>query len=168
MSVILSTPRLEIRELRPEYAKVLYLYSREECARTELPDEVLADEAAAEAQIRTLRSNYPATYPLVYGITRRDDGLLIGHISLSVIPEGIEIGYAIAKAYQGQGFAREAVTAFSPWAKAQLSLETLYGLVKATNEVSWRVLEASGYRFLREEIRTAWGQEILFRVYVSI
>jgi ribosomal-protein-alanine N-acetyltransferase len=165
MSVIVSTPRLEIRELRLEDAPLLCRYSREECARAELPDEVLADEAAAETLIRTLRGNYPATYPLVYGITRRDDGLLIGHISLSGIPEGIEIGYAIAQAYQRQGFAREAATAFSAWAKEQLSLETLYGVAKADNEASRRVLEASGYRFLREEMRNAWGQEILFRVY---
>jgi ribosomal-protein-alanine N-acetyltransferase len=168
MSVILSTPRLEIRELRPEDAVLLYLYSREECARANLPDEVLADEAAAESLIRTLRRNYPAAYPLVYGITRREDGLLIGHISLSVISEGIEIGYAIAKAYQGQGFAREAATAFSSWAKEQFSLPAIYGLARASNEASRRVLEASGYRFLREEMRSAWGQEILYRVYVSM
>jgi ribosomal-protein-alanine N-acetyltransferase len=167
MSIILSTSRLEIREFQLEDAPLLYFYSREECARDELPDEVLADEEEAKSLIRTLQGNYPATYPLVYGIAHRDNGLLIGHISLSGIPEGIEIGYAIAQAYQGQGFAREAATAFSSWAKEQLSLPVIYGLAKANNEPSRRVLEASGYRFLREEIRNAWGQQILFRVYAN-
>ncbi|WP_353958623.1 GNAT family N-acetyltransferase [Sporolactobacillus laevolacticus] len=42
---------------------------------------------------------------------------LIGHVGLSKISDGVEIGYAIGMDYQGNGYATESVGAFSIWAK---------------------------------------------------
>lgn len=163
--VIAETERLLLRTFSISDADLLYQYSQEESAKAELPDEVLVDREHAVKLIQMYNEKYPSDYPLVYAITLKDNQMLIGHISLSLISEGTEIGYAIAENYQRRGYAQEAIAIFSSWAKKHMELTKLYGLAKAANTASWHVLEKSGYTFVEEQIRKAWGKEFTFRIY---
>ena len=142
-----QTERLILRPFAPEDAPLVGRYSREPAARAELADEVCETDADAVKLIAFLASCWQKRqYPLVLGVTTKSDGLLIGHAGLSVIPEGIEIGYAIAEAFQRRGYAAEAAAALSRWALEALGLPRVYGVVKQGNAASARTLLRAGYR----------------------
>lgn len=98
--IILETNRLIIREFEFSDTKLLFLYSQEDAAKKELPDEVLSTLDAAKEKIKFFKGQYENGNILVYAIELKEAGVLIGHVSLSPIKEGMEIGYAIAAAYQ--------------------------------------------------------------------
>lgn len=57
-----------------------------------------------------------------------------------------EIGYGIAKNYQGCGYATEAVTAATLWALEQSEINCVTAEVESNNIASVRVLEKSGFK----------------------
>ncbi|MDD3242935.1 MAG: GNAT family N-acetyltransferase [Eubacteriales bacterium] len=168
MSTICTTPRLRLREFTLDDTELIYQYSREETLRREIPDEVYETREEARETLEFLMAQYAGkTYPLVYGVERRSDGLLLGHVSLSEIDEGIEIGYAIGQAHQGQGYATEAVRAMTDWAKKALAASTVYGVVRQVNPGSCRVLEKAGYALQSSGLRPGFGGEYLTNVYTA-
>jgi ribosomal-protein-alanine N-acetyltransferase len=147
--------------LRPfvkEDAPVIFRLSQEEPLRRHLPDQVYASLKEAEELIDLLtEAMLRGEWPYVLGITLRDTGELIGHVGLSPIAEGIEIGYAVAVNHQGKGYAAEAAAAFSKWAVERFRLPCIWAILKADNIPSRRVLEKAGYRFQWEKERQAFG-----------
>lgn len=163
----LSTPRLFLRPFLAEDAPGLYAMSREETLRRFLPDQVYASPEEARETASFLRERVQSgAWPFVLGIVRRDTGELIGHVGISPVLEGMEIGYAVAMAHQGRGYAAEAVKAFSAWAVRRFSLPFLLGIVKADNPASIRVLEKAGYTLAEEGPRAAFGGAALCRRYL--
>ncbi len=78
-----------------------------------------------------------------------DGGELIGHVGLSQIEQGIEIGYAIEQKHQGRGYAREAVSLMVQFVETNTRLPEIFGIVDPANKASISVLEKCG--FTREE-----------------
>jgi len=106
-------------------------------------------------------------YPLVYAIALKDTNTQIGHVGLSYIEDNkIEIGYSISEKYQNKGYAKEAVKSFAKWVKEILGLSEIYGLVKALNTSSFRVLEHEGFIYESEAMRDFFGKKYLMRTYV--
>ncbi len=163
--MILETKRLIIREFVSTDSELLYLYSREEIAKKELPDEVLENLEKAMEEIKMFKGKYPHDYPLVYAIESKEAGCMIGHICLNPIPEGIEVGYAIATDYQGNGYATEVVRPFVEWGKKQQKLEKIYAIVKVSNTASLRTIKKSGFTLESEGKRNFWGNLETMRVY---
>jgi RimJ/RimL family protein N-acetyltransferase len=93
----------------------------------------------------------------VLGVEIRETKELIGHVGLSTIPEGAEIGYAIAIAHQGKGYGTEAVTVFSVWSAQNFELPCIWAILMADNEPSRRVLEKAGYAPAWQGERNAFG-----------
>ena len=164
-NLLITTKRLRIRELRVQDAQLLYEYSQEDAARKQLADEVQASPDEALETIESLRSRYGQGYPLVYALAERETDQLVGHISLSQIPEGVEIGYAVSEKYQGQGYASEAIEAFSCQALESMKLEKLYAVIKEKNLPSRRAAEKAGYRLLSLEERCFLGEPCRTAVY---
>jgi ribosomal-protein-alanine N-acetyltransferase len=131
--MIIETDRLIVRKLSLDDAELLFKYSREEIAKKELPDEVFESITETKKKIEYFMSNYDDKYPLVYGIILKKMNIIIGHISLSKIDEGIEIGYAIATEYQNKGYASELIIPFTNWSKKHLKVDEIYGIVKKEN-----------------------------------
>jgi ribosomal-protein-alanine N-acetyltransferase len=104
---LFETTRLLVRKLTLNDAELFFKYSQEEINKKELPDEVFKNILEAREKIEYLIANYDSKYPLVYGIIMKGKNILIGHLSLSEIGKGIEIGYAIATDYQNNGYASE-------------------------------------------------------------
>lgn len=148
------TARLRMRAFTPQDAETQFHLSREESLRKGIPNQVLDSPEAALELIQDLLVSFNRhETPYVLAVELIETGELIGHVGLSDIPEGFEIGFAIAEKYQRQGLAREAVTACTEFFGREFVLDALYGVARADNPASCRVLEACGYAFLYEEDR---------------
>lgn len=166
---LLETERLTIRELDLDDFSLIYQYSIEETMKEELPDQVYENLDEARKIIKYLITKYqtvPQAYPLVYGVSLKYQNTLIGHVGLSEIKDGIEIGYAIGMHYQGNGYATEAVGAFSEWAKPNLKLDVIYGIVKESNKKSQKVLSHNNFKFHKDVFSNSFGGKNLNKVFV--
>lgn len=154
----LDTSRLLLRPFSIDDAQVLYELSREETLRLRMPDQVYGSvEEAAEAAAFLERKARSEEWPFVLGVVLRETGELIGHVGLSQVKEGIEIGYAIAINKQGKGYGAEVVAAFSKWAVKHFRLPGIWAILMADNAPSRRVLEKAGYVFQWEFEKEAFG-----------
>ena len=149
-NVILTTKRLIIREFNLYDISKVYIMSREKGIKKWLPDQVYKDKEETEEVLKYLISRYQyipdmSKFPYVFGIEKRDKNILIGHIGLSKIKSGIEVGYSIEEDFTNQGYASEALTKFSEWSLKNYNLDKLYGIVDQKNIASINVLEKSHY-----------------------
>jgi RimJ/RimL family protein N-acetyltransferase len=152
-NIFLETERLYLRKYTIDDVEKNYLYSQEESRKTGIPNEVYADMQASRENVEFILSTYEkGGFPYVYIVALKDTDEYIGHASLSEIPEGIEIGYAICEKHQGKGFATEIVTAYAAWGKRELGLEKIYGVIYPDNTASKKVLEKAGFIFAKNDM----------------
>ena len=141
----IETPRLIITDFTPDMARDLHLASLDEDMRRFLPDEVFPTEEIACDVIEELMGCYGGrSGPFVHPVLLKD-GTFIGYVELSPLGDGWEIGYHIARAYTGRGYAAEAVTAFLPAIMAKLGIRQVQGVCHGDNLASRRVLEKCGF-----------------------
>lgn len=150
MNNIIRTQRLILRQFTHEDIQKIYQMSLEEGMKEFIPDQVYENEEEARQIVEYLMLQYasdpePDKAPYVLGIELKETRELIGHVGLSAIKEGIEIGYAIEDKYQGKGFATEAVKAMSERALKEIKLNFLWGIVDKNNTGSIKVLQKAGY-----------------------
>jgi [ribosomal protein S5]-alanine N-acetyltransferase len=150
-NVLFETNRIIIRRLSINDSELLFKYSQEEITKKELPDEVFDSIIETKETIKIFKSNYDDKYPLVYGIILRKNKIIIGHIGLSEIDKGIEIGYAVATEYQNNGYISEIIIPFVNWVKNNLRIEKIYGIARKENIASWKILEKNSFE-LEEEV----------------
>ena len=150
----IETERLVITEMTPDMAQDVHKNSLDEDTRKFVPDEVFETLEEAQETIEFLMSQYgSAEGPLVYAVITREGDKNIGYVQLVPIDEGKwEIGYHVAKAYTGNGFATEAVKAFLPEITDFVGVSEVYGIRLQENAASGRVLEKCGFEeFFRGE-----------------
>jgi len=150
-NVLFETNRIIVRRLSIKDSELLFKYSQEKITKKELPDEVFDNIFETKETIKFFKSNYDDKYPLVYGIILKANNIIIGHIGLSEIDKGIEIGYAIATEYQNNGYISEIIIPFVDWIKNNLKIEKIYGIAKAENIASWKIFENNDF-VLEEEV----------------
>ena len=150
-NILFETNRMIVRKLSINDSEYLLKYSQEEITRKELPDEVSDNIIETKEKIKYFNSNYDDKYPLVYGIILKEINIIIGHIGLSNIDKGIEIGYSIATEYQNNGYISEIIIPFVDWIKNNLKIEKIYGIAKAENIASWKIFENNDF-VLEEEV----------------
>ena len=150
--MLLETERLYLRKYTLDDVEKNYLYSQEESRKKGIPNEVYADIHASRENVEFILSTYEKIgFPYVYTVVLKDTDEYIGHVSLSEISEGIEIGYAICEKNQGKGYATEIVKAYVAWGKKELALEKIYGVIYPDNIASRKVLENTGFSFVRND-----------------
>ena len=148
MSVLLETERLIITEMTMDMAMDVHKNSLDEDTRRFVPDEVFETLEDAKETIEFLMSQYgSAEGPLVYAMITKDEDKNIGYVQLVPIGEGKwEIGYHVAKAFTGNGYATEAVKAFLPVITKRIGISEVYGIRLLENAASGRVLEKCGFQ----------------------
>lgn len=105
--------------------------------------------------------------PFVYAVLLRP-GEYIGHVEAVRIDRGWEVGYHIAEAFTGCGYATEALAAFIPFIMRRLNTSELWGICRADNIASWRVLEKCGF-VLEHEVEASYHGKIhMVRRYVYL
>lgn len=93
------------------------------------------------------------------GIEDRDDGLE---------ESGRELGYVLSKDYWGRGLMPEAVAAVICWCFEELHYDFLLCGHYSTNQQSRRVIEKTGFQFLRDYDETnRVGDAVTTHMYIQ-
>lgn len=156
----IKTNRLEITEFTIDMAEAVHLNSLDEDNRKFNPDEVFETIEDAQDTVEFLMSVYKnGNGPLVYPVLLLD-GTNIGYVQAVPFDDGQwEIGYHIAKAYAGNGFATEAVEAFLPVIMKKLGTTEMLGICVVENKASVKVLEKAGFEKEFEGMGTYQGED---------
>ena len=142
----IEAERLTIREFTPDMAEAVRRNSLDEDNRRFVPDEVFETVEEALDTVSFLIGRYGSEEgPFVYPVLLKA-GENIGYVQLAPVEEGWEIGYHIAKAYTGKGYATEAIRAFLPVIAKRCGLSEIIGICLAENLASVRVMEKCGFR----------------------
>jgi ribosomal-protein-alanine N-acetyltransferase len=164
--VLLETVRLRIRPLEADDWRPMHAYLSDPAVRFFVPEWPETEEQAEEFVRRNLDD------PRQYAVVLRDDGGLIGHIGFWKWfgPQTYEIGWAIAPAHQGCGYATEAAGAVLAYAFETLGLHRVVATCNPANTASVRVMEKLGMRreahFRKCELRPdgTWSDEYFYAV----
>ena len=141
----IKTERLIIREFDESMAESVCKNSLDEDNRRFVPDEVFNTVEEAREIIHRLKEFYlKKDSPLVYAVTLHD-GRHIGHVQAVPYYGDWEAGYHIAKDFTGNGYATEALAAFLPPILERIGISRIYGICRADNIASRRVLEKCGF-----------------------
>ena len=125
--------------------------SLDENNRRFVPDEVFETLEEAKEVVDSIISWYESVDgPFIYAVIRNSDSANLGYVQLVNIPEGKEIGYHIAKKYNGNGYASKAVSLFLQYLKDNTDVKEIYGIALADNFASRRVLEKNGFKLYFE------------------
>ena len=156
----MKTERLNITEFTLDMVESVHLNSLDEDNRKFNPNEVFETIEEAQDTVAFLMSVYEnGDGPLVYPILLAD-GANIGYVQAVPMADGKwEIGYHIAKAYTGNGYATEAVKAFLPEIMKKLNLKEILGICIAENIASRKVLEKTGFIKAFEGMGTYQNEE---------
>lgn len=148
MGMLLETDRLIITEMTMDMAGDVHKNSLDEDTRRFVPDEVFETLEDAEETLEFLIAQYgSAEGPLVYALITKGENKNIGYVQLVPVGDGKwEIGYHVAKAFTGKGYATEAVTAFLPVMAERVGVTEVYGIRLLENKASGRVLEKCGFQ----------------------
>ena len=142
-----KTERLYIDKFDAGMAESVRINSLDDDNRRFTPDEVFETLNDANDILAYLIACYDKKdAPLVYPVFL-NDGKHIGHVQAVPYGDGWEIGYHIAQAFTGNGYATEAARAFLPVVMAELGAARIYGVCRSDNFASRRVLEKCGFIF---------------------
>ncbi len=118
---------------------------------------------AAEAWIRTHPEMYRNGTEVVFAITERGDGRLVGSIGLSAISARharADIGWWVGREWWNRGYCTEAAGAVLDYAFTTLGLRRVYSSHIAGNDASGRVMQKLG--MTREGVQRRhverWGE----------
>ncbi|AEQ51846.1 GNAT family N-acetyltransferase [Pelagibacterium halotolerans] len=107
-----------------------------------------------------------------YAVVLRTSGALIGDVVLmfeDLAARQGQIGYVMSPAFQGQGYATEAMEAVLAVGFGQVGLHRISARCDARNTGSWRVMEKLGMRreaHFREHaiFKGEWDQELVYAI----
>lgn len=116
----------------------------------------------AAAWIATHADGVERLSPIVYAVTARDDGALLGAVGLMLEPahQRAEIGYWVAREAWGGGLCTEAARAVMAYGFETLGLERIHAHHFTRNPASGRVMQKLGMRHegtLRGHV-VKWGR----------
>ena len=157
---MIKTERLYITEFTLDMVEAVHRNSLDKDNRKFNPDEVFETMEAARDTVVFLMSVYKTgDGPLVYPVLLID-GTNIGYVQIVPMNDGkYEVGYHIAKAYTGNGYATEAVRAFLPKIMKKLDIKEILGICVAENIASLKVLEKTGFTKEYEGMGTYQDEE---------
>ncbi|MEW6567968.1 MAG: GNAT family N-acetyltransferase [Chloroflexota bacterium] len=119
------------------------------------------EDGVAERWISTHPERFDRGESVVFAVTLRQGGELIGAIGLEINPEyaRAELGYWIGKPYWNQGYCTEAARAVVDYGFRRLGLNRIHARHFQRNPASGRVMQKIGMRHegsLRQHVRK-WG-----------
>ena len=158
----LVTERLELHRSRPEDAETISAYrSDPDVHRYQGWDRVDPDGIRAEIEEMTGRAPGEPGGWVQLSVHERDGGRLVGDVGLAPAegePDVIRVGYTIAPAFQGLGYATEGIRALVAYAFDTIGAEVVRAYASAENDPSIRVAEKVGMRLV-ERIERRDGVE---------
>jgi RimJ/RimL family protein N-acetyltransferase/SAM-dependent methyltransferase len=169
MPICIETKRLVLRDFQASDAQAGADNSQPPQVAHWMADMVLKAEAAAAGWIAGIKRQCEAEKKMrVFAIERKEDNICIGLVGFGPKKElhnEIEICYAIADSYQGNGYATEAVKALVWEAFEQAGLDLLAALVKPENAAARSVLEKLGFIYVDSRFLPYEGKPTSFDYY---
>jgi RimJ/RimL family protein N-acetyltransferase len=165
---MITTERLELRRFRPEDAEAFSAYrSVPEVAQYQSWTAPFSLDEARTTVARFADGDPSRPGWFQYAIAL--DGLLIGDIGLNTFDNLMQadIGYTLAPAYQGRGYATEAVGRLLEHLFVERDLHRVSAEVDARNVASARLLERlgfqqEGFRPQNTWFKDEWTDDLLF------
>ena len=162
----IETPRLFLREMAPEDYDALYAVLADSDIMRHYP--YTFDEARVR---RWIDKNMERCRVFGFGLWAvclkstgemiGDCGLTMQNIGSTILPE---IGYHIARAYQHQGFAREAAQAVRDWTFTHTTFGAVYSYMKKANIPSSATARANGMTLLNKFIDDEGEQTVVYGI----
>jgi RimJ/RimL family protein N-acetyltransferase len=153
MMTIFETPRLIFRHFQPADVQVMYPWLTDAEIMRFMPTG--QDYTMEQAEARIARY---ITHQQQHGYSRgimieRASGAVIGDAGLLYLPatQEVELGYRLGKPSWGKGFATEAAIGWLQHAFNGLGLNEVIAFSHPDNHASVRVMEKSGFAFLRQD-----------------
>jgi RimJ/RimL family protein N-acetyltransferase len=143
----LQTARLVLREFALEDAPhVQRLVGEWEVANTLLIVPHPYEDRMAQEWIATHRPAYEAGERVTWAVTLREEGALVGSITLHLHPphDNAELGYWIGKPYWGLGYATEAAKEVVRYGFEDLDLHRIHASHFGSNPASGKVMRKVG------------------------
>lgn len=167
----IETERLLLRRSRPEDAATISAYRsdpnvnrQQGWERTDL-EGVLADIVEMSGR----SPGEPGGW-VQFTVEERGGGRIVGDVGLSVAdgePGVIKVGYTIDPAFQGLGYATEAIRSLVEYAFETLGAEVVRAHASAENAPSIRVAEKTGMRLV-ERFEHREGDEVWYGVRYEV
>lgn len=157
----IETDRLIITMFDESMAEKVHLNSLDEYTRKFLPDEVFETVDKARETILWLMNCYKSekNEPLVYPIILKS-GDNIGYVQAVPLNDNEwEVGYHIAERYTSNGYATEAVIAFIAKIMKLLKINSIWGICRADNIASRKVLEKCSFVLERLAVENYKGEQ---------
>jgi aminoglycoside 6'-N-acetyltransferase len=148
----LMTERLRLRRSHPDDAPAISTYRSDPDVRQHQGWDV-TDVPGVRRDIEEMAGRAPGEHGgwVQFTVEEHATGQLVGDVGLSNAdgePGVIKVGYTIAPAFQGRGFATEAVGALVSYAFEALGAEVVRAYADAENAPSIRVMEKVGMRLI--------------------
>ena len=167
----IETERLLLRRSRPEDAATISAYrSDPNVNRQQGWDRTDLEGVLADIVEMSGRSPGEPGGWVQFTVEERGGGRIVGDVGLSVAdgePGVIKVGYTIDPAFQGLGYATEAIRALVEYAFETLGAEVVRAHASAENAPSIRVAEKIGMRLV-ERVEHREGDEVWFGVRYEV
>lgn len=148
MAVALRTPRLLLRQWREEDREPFAAMAAEAEVMRYLPP--LTDRAASDAWIDRMRMRFDEHGFAYWAVELPGEAALIGAIGLSLVTfpapftPAVEIGWRLARAYWGRGYAFEAARAVLDDGFGRLGFREIVAFTVSANTRSWGLMQRLG------------------------
>lgn len=167
----LLTERLRLRRSRPQDAEAISAY-RSDPEVNRYQGWERTDVEGVRAEIVEMLGREPGEPGgwVQFSVEEREAGRLVGDVGLAAVegePGVFKVGYTIAPAHQGRGYATEAIRALVDLAFDTLGARAVRAHADAENAPSIRVAEKVGMR-LRERFEHRVGNEVWHGVRYEI
>lgn len=163
----LLTERLRLRRSVPEDAEAISAYRTDpEVNRTQGWERTDPESVRADIEEMADRSPGEPGGWVQFSVEERDGGRLVGDVGISPADGEagvIKVGYTMSPAFQGRGYATEAVGALVAYAFDALGADVVRAYADADNISSIRVAEKVGLRLI-ERFEHREGDEVWFGV----
>jgi len=167
----IETERLLLRRSRPEDAATISAYrSDPNVNRQQGWDRTDLEGVLADIVEMSGRSPGEPGGWVQFTVEERGGGRIVGDVGLSVAdgePGVIKVGYTIDPAFQGLGYATEAIRALVEYAFETLGAELVRAHASAENAPSIRVAEKVGMRLV-ERFEHREGDEVWYGVRYEV
>jgi len=148
MAVALRTPRLLLREWRETDGEPFAAMSADPAVMEHLMPH--PGRVASDLWIAVMRSHYDAHGFAYLAVEIPGEAGFIGAVGLNRVPfeahftPAVEVGWRLARAHWGKGYAVEAARAVVDDGFGRLGLDEIVALTVPENRRSWRVMQRLG------------------------
>lgn len=169
--MLIETQRLTIRDIQKEdgirFSKMAEDGSLHDCGLDRDCSKWIADWIV-EAQEFAIRNNPNLDY-LAYAISLKNKNVVVGSVGCSYYDDLQEVGitYFIDAQYRNNGFAVEAVKAYTSFFFQHYNVQKMIATIRDENIPSWKVIEKSNFKLTEKKMYKDINdtQEVLYRFY---